>query len=217
MPAEKNPYDILGVSVTATREEVKAAYRKLSKEYHPDKNKGNKEAEAMFKDIAWAYEILSDEKNRHRFDTTGFSAVIDIESEAITYVSRTFMSIVSQVWTHLESQPDLIDIAFKKVMNDRVKEKQDLSIARSQMYAFEQILEKLKTDREDDFLSALLKGELKKARLNEIICEDNLKVLDAAEEILHEYSCDFTVLRQYLSDTTAGWPAYGVGTVTTRT
>ncbi|MDR0975356.1 MAG: molecular chaperone DnaJ [Christensenellaceae bacterium] len=67
----KNPYETLGVSKTASADEIKSAYRKLAKQYHPDANPNNKEAEAKFKDINTAYEILGDAKKRANFDQFG--------------------------------------------------------------------------------------------------------------------------------------------------
>ncbi len=67
----KNYYDELGVSKSATLDEIKKAYRKLAIQYHPDKNSGDKAAEEKFKDISAAYEVLSDEKKRARYDQLG--------------------------------------------------------------------------------------------------------------------------------------------------
>ncbi|RMF57743.1 MAG: J domain-containing protein [Calditrichaeota bacterium] len=61
-------YKILGVSETASQEEIKKAYRKLAKEYHPDTRKGDKRAEEKFKEISEAYSVLSDEKKRAEYD-----------------------------------------------------------------------------------------------------------------------------------------------------
>ena len=68
---EKDPYEVLGVSKTATQDELKKAYRKLAKKLHPDLNPGNKEMERRFKEVTGAYDILGDEKKRAQFDTQG--------------------------------------------------------------------------------------------------------------------------------------------------
>lgn len=64
-------YEILGVSKTASADEIKKAYRKLALQYHPDKNPDNAEAEAKFKKISEAYAVLSDSKKRQEYDTYG--------------------------------------------------------------------------------------------------------------------------------------------------
>lgn len=64
-------YETLGVARTASVDEIKKAYRKLSRQHHPDLNPGNKEAEAKFKAVQEAYDVLSDEKKRKRYDQLG--------------------------------------------------------------------------------------------------------------------------------------------------
>ncbi|WP_417912030.1 DnaJ C-terminal domain-containing protein [Candidatus Electronema sp. TJ] len=64
-------YKILGVEKTASADEIKKAYRKLAVKYHPDKNPGDKAAEAKFKEISEAYAVLSDEKKRKEYDMYG--------------------------------------------------------------------------------------------------------------------------------------------------
>ena len=68
---KRDYYEILGVSRTATKEEIKKAYRKLALKYHPDRNPGNKEAEEKFKEAAEAYEVLSDDQKRAIYDRYG--------------------------------------------------------------------------------------------------------------------------------------------------
>jgi DnaJ-class molecular chaperone len=64
----KDPYEVLGVARTATTDEIRKAYRKFAKKLHPDINPGDKAGEARFKEISAAYELLSDEEKRRRFD-----------------------------------------------------------------------------------------------------------------------------------------------------
>src|SRR3954451_8955251 len=61
-------YSVLGVPQGATEKEITRAYRKLAKQYHPDANQGNKEAEEKFKDISGAYDVLGDAAKRKEYD-----------------------------------------------------------------------------------------------------------------------------------------------------
>lgn len=67
----KDYYKILEIDKNATDKEIKSAYRRLSKLYHPDKNPGNKEAEEKFKEVSEAYSVLSDSQKRQQYDTFG--------------------------------------------------------------------------------------------------------------------------------------------------
>lgn len=69
--AQKDPYKVLGVPKNATESEIKKAYRKLARKWHPDKNPGNPEAEEKFKDIQEAYDILGDAGKRKQYDAGG--------------------------------------------------------------------------------------------------------------------------------------------------
>lgn len=69
----KNYYEVLGISKTASADEIKKAYRNLAFKYHPDRNSGDKVAEEKFKEINEAYDVLSDEKKRADYDSFGTS------------------------------------------------------------------------------------------------------------------------------------------------
>lgn len=71
MSNKRDYYEVLGVDRTASADEIKKAYRKLAVKYHPDKNPGDKEAEAKFKEVAEAYSVLSDSQKRQNYDRFG--------------------------------------------------------------------------------------------------------------------------------------------------
>ena len=79
--AKKDYYKILGVKKESTADEIKKAYRRLARKYHPDVNPNDKSAEEKFKEVQEAYDILSDEKKRKVFDKFGYYADnLDINS-----------------------------------------------------------------------------------------------------------------------------------------
>ncbi|MBQ4099917.1 MAG: molecular chaperone DnaJ [Oscillospiraceae bacterium] len=75
MSAKRDYYEVLGVSKGCSDDELKKAYRKLAKKYHPDLNPGDKQAEQSFKEAAEAYEVLSDKSKRARYDQFGHAGV----------------------------------------------------------------------------------------------------------------------------------------------
>lgn len=80
---QKDFYSILGVSKNASKEEIKKAYKKLARKYHPDLNPDNKEAEEKFKSLTTAYEVLSNDEKRKQYDHGGLD-----ENEAYRYYTN---------------------------------------------------------------------------------------------------------------------------------
>src|SRR5215213_6320441 len=74
MPATKDPYRALGVDKKASDEEIKKAYRKLARQYHPDRNPDDPQAEEKFKEVQGAYDTLSDPEKRKEYDSGGVFA-----------------------------------------------------------------------------------------------------------------------------------------------
>ena len=74
MAEKRDYYEVLGIDRNASASEIKKAYRKLAKKYHPDTNPGDKEAEAKFKEVTEAYEILSDSEKKAQYDQYGHAA-----------------------------------------------------------------------------------------------------------------------------------------------
>ena len=74
MAKKRDYYEVLGVSKAATDAEIKKAYRKLAKKYHPDMNKDNPQAEELFKEVTESYNVLSDKEKRKLYDQFGHAA-----------------------------------------------------------------------------------------------------------------------------------------------
>ena len=72
--ADKDFYEILGVTKNASDDEIKKSYRKLAMKHHPDRNQGNQESERKFKEASAAYEILKDPQKRSAYDQYGHDA-----------------------------------------------------------------------------------------------------------------------------------------------
>src|SRR4051794_30436458 len=74
MMAQRDYYEILGISRDATADQIKKAYRTQARKFHPDVNPGDKSAEGKFKEAQLAYDVLSDPEKRKRYDTFGHAA-----------------------------------------------------------------------------------------------------------------------------------------------
>ena len=72
---KRDYYEVLGVSKEATKDEIKKAYRKQALKYHPDKNPGDKKSEENFKEAAEAYEVLSNDEKKARYDRYGHAGL----------------------------------------------------------------------------------------------------------------------------------------------
>lgn len=89
----RNPYDILEIeSRWASQDDIKVSYRRLALKYHPDRNRGSKYAEHLFKEINWAYSILSNKEERREFDWNGIE-----EEETTGPLMSKFTNTVKEV------------------------------------------------------------------------------------------------------------------------
>ncbi|MDR0512416.1 MAG: molecular chaperone DnaJ [Treponema sp.] len=87
--AKRDYYEVLGVQKSASKDDIKKAYRKLAVQYHPDKNPGDKKAEEKFKEATEAYEVLADDKKKQAYDQFGFAGVEGMGSNHQDF-SQTF-------------------------------------------------------------------------------------------------------------------------------
>jgi molecular chaperone DnaJ len=87
---QRDYYEVLGVTKTASGEEIKSAYRKLAMKYHPDRNPDDPNAEEKFKEASLAYEVLSDTSKRQRYDQYGFAGVNGSGANPFTNVNDIF-------------------------------------------------------------------------------------------------------------------------------
>src|SRR5207249_5817334 len=96
--AKQDYYELLGVPRKASAKDIRSAFRKLARKYHPDLNPGDKSAEEKFKQLQEAYDVLSDSKKRQMYDQYGFYSENlppgDQAAPAVTAVSRTSILIL---------------------------------------------------------------------------------------------------------------------------
>jgi len=88
--SKRDYYEVLGVSKNATKDEIKKAYRKLAMQYHPDRNPGDKEAEEKFKEAAEAYDVLSDDEKRAKYDKFGHAGLGSSGSQGFQDINDIF-------------------------------------------------------------------------------------------------------------------------------
>ena len=107
--ADADPYSLLGVAKDATQQDIQKAFRRLAKQYHPDLNPGDKGAQSKFQEISAAYDILSDEKKRARFDSGEIDASGNEQSQRRYYRDFAQAGPGSQRYENAEGFADFGD------------------------------------------------------------------------------------------------------------
>lgn len=133
--AKKSPkdyYNILGVSYTATEQEIKSAYRSLARKYHPDVNQGNKLSEEKFKEIGQAYSILSNEKQRYLLDIALGIKTLESEKKTPPKTDQTDSKTTTRATTKTTKT--------KKATENKAKPSKDSNFTEAFSDLFESIL-----------------------------------------------------------------------------
>ncbi|KAL5554151.1 hypothetical protein UlMin_041552 [Ulmus minor] len=105
----RDPYEVLSVSRDSTHQEIKAAYRKLTLKYHPEKIASNPEASELFKEVASSYSILSDPQKRRQYDSAGFESLdaegmgMEIDLSNLGTVNTMFAALFSKLGVHIKT------------------------------------------------------------------------------------------------------------------
>lgn len=154
---DTNLYDILGLSKNASFDEIKAKYKSLAQQHHPDKG-GDPD---LFKKIKHAYEILNDSISRKKYDTTGqYDHTSSIRSEALDTLCRLFFSIVPNINADID---DLILIMKNESRRERDVVNNNINICNSYIEKLNKIINKIKKKKGDgeNLLKMFAENQLK--------------------------------------------------------
>jgi molecular chaperone DnaJ len=167
--AALNYYAVLGVSLQASQEDIKKAYRKLALQFHPDRNRGNRQAEHKIREVNAAYEVLGDPEARKTYDRLrlGYVEPIvsrrDTEQEPDESVSPSMVLERMEVTLREESRKQL----FMVLIRNTAKIKEELEIIRERVIraqGYDTFLEKVVRQRGREILDELVSEELKQRR-----------------------------------------------------
>lgn len=177
-----NPYDILGLSVHATDEEIKQRYKQLAQQYHPDKG-GDAE---LFKKIKLAYEILSDPERRKQFDRTGkIHDNISIRDETLEQLSRMFLSTIQEFDPE---QGNLVLSMKNETRNLKSVVEKDIEMCTKYINVLEKIISKIKQKKNEENILVQFASIQLQTRTNDLVMlERRIQVCNLMLEVLEDY------------------------------
>jgi molecular chaperone DnaJ len=167
--AALNYYAVLGVSLQASQEEIKKAYRKLALQFHPDLNRGNRQAEHKIREVNAAYEILGDPEARKTYDRLRLGHVEPVVSGRDMEPERDESNSPSVVLQRMEEtlRDESRRQLFMVLMRNTPKIKEELEIIRERVIytqGYDTFLEKIVRQRGREVLDELVSMELKQRR-----------------------------------------------------
>ena len=115
--AKRDYYEVLGVSRDAGQADLKKAYRRTAMKHHPDRNPGDKEAEAKFKEASEAFEVLSDEQKRARYNQFGHALAWKVRPVPARRISPIFSEIYSAIFSAGAMAPAAVEAATAPTCN----------------------------------------------------------------------------------------------------
>ena len=187
-----NPYDVLGVAIDASTEEIKQRYRTLAQLHHPDKG-GDAE---LFKQVKLSYEILSDPLRRKDFDQTGnINTKIDVRNEALDYIAQMLFRIVPNF---NPDQDDLIFLMRKEITTIKTDMNNNINVCNIHLTNLEKVIQrlKIKTNNENLLLQFVEKqiGQRKQEHSGFVrrieICDIVFVIINDYAYGLHELAFD---------------------------
>jgi curved DNA-binding protein CbpA len=183
-------YTLLNIKRTANAKEIRAAYRALSKQHHPDKGNGNSE---MFHKITVAYDTLMNKTFRKHYDSTG--QIIDkLPEDEITICARRDLAGIFQqtafniIQHHDPDKVSIINVVRNNLENGVEAENKNLAIMKFQVKKLEVIKNRLKSKKE--FLIEVLSVQIQSIIEQQELCSNRIKVLERMLVILKDYSYD---------------------------
>lgn len=181
---KNNLYDTLGVDMSASSDEIKAAYRSKAKETHPDKNGGNKDKMVA---LSHAYSVLGNESKRKRYDETGEDKEIGFDVKFGQLCQDVFIKMIER-----EEDVDGTDFieGFLGVLDNIISEnKKQLGLTKRKVVKMERVIGRLSVKQGDNKIGTIVKHNLHNFKMEVKMIEENIDFFVKAQEVIghHEY------------------------------
>jgi curved DNA-binding protein CbpA len=187
-----NPYEVLQVGTKATLKDIKAAYRKLSKDHHPDKEGGESE---KFREVKFAFDVLSNPERRARYDTTGRTDESPVTPQRVQiFVDQTMRTVIESQRPDGSSDDPCWDNIRDKIILSIAASRAPLKNARFQLQRHLErtvrMIERFRPKQEFDPVGDALRREKRRLEDEIRINEDAMELSLEAERVLKTYDYD---------------------------